>query len=81
MNDVAVSKIVGRVEKVDFNVNEIMASKKIRNPQYYDTKYAEITLNVNKKSQSKPEDVRFIISKDKALTLLSGISEYLYINK
>lgn len=49
-----------------------MASKKIRNPSYYDTKYAEITLNVNKKPQTKSEDVRFIISKDKALTLLSG---------
>ena len=50
-----------------------MASKKIRNPSYYETKYAEITLNVGKKAQNKPEDIRFIIGKEKALALISGI--------
>jgi hypothetical protein len=50
-----------------------LASKRIRNPEYYDTKYAEVALVVTDKLQgTKSEDVRFTMTKDKALMLISG---------
>jgi len=67
---------VSKLEKIDYNVNEIISSKKLRNPQLYDTKYAEISLAVKDKSQSeKTEDIRFTMTKEKTLTLLAELKK------
>ena len=65
---------MGQLEKFDFNVNELIASKKISNPQTYETKFADLSLVINDKIQSgKTEEIRFIATKDKILSLISGI--------
>ncbi len=39
----------------------------------YDTKYADVVLGINEKQEGgKPEDLRFTVTKQKALSLLAG---------
>jgi len=65
--------LVGQLEKFDFSVNEILASKKLRNAEEFPTTYADISLTIkNKENKDGSENVRFTITKDKALSLISG---------
>jgi hypothetical protein len=59
----------------DFSVSEILASKKMRNPDFFDTTHADVALKVNHFPNSKKEEtenVRFSVTREKALELIFG---------
>ncbi len=65
--------IVTTFESMDFSINEILASKILKNPALFDTKYAEISLKIQDNAGvNKAETIRFTATKSKILDLLNG---------